>query len=152
MMRLEAARLYHWSHMLVMLDDERQVTSMKFLHTRFKVRDLERAIRFYEENFACRVRVRHKSGRGTELAHMTLPGGHADLELAYLPWDPDFKLDEDIIHIAFEVDDITATVAALRSNGVKITEEPSSNPSGSRIAFVEDPDGYEIELVQHAAQ
>ncbi|MBO9541030.1 VOC family protein [bacterium] len=119
---------------------------MKFLHTRLKVRDLERAIAFYETNFGFKVRTRHTSGRGSQLAHMQLPGGGTELELAYLPWDPDFKLDEDIFHIAFGVDSVRDTVEAMRQRGVKITEEPHQTSSGW-MAFIEDPDGYEIELL-----
>lgn len=122
---------------------------MKFLHTRLKVRDLERAIAFYEANFGFKVRVRHTSGRGSKLAHMQLPGGGTELELALLPWDPDFKLDEDIFHIAFLVDSVREAVAAMRKRGVKITEEPHQSGSGW-MAFIEDPDGYEIELLDHA--
>jgi len=122
---------------------------MKFLHTRFKVRDLERAIRFYEDNLGFKVRVRHTSGRGSQLAHLHLPGSDTELELAYLPWDPDFKLDEDILHIAFLVPSVRETVEGMRQRGVKITEEPHETDSGW-MAFIEDPDGYEIELLDRA--
>ncbi|HEY9898197.1 MAG TPA: VOC family protein [Pantanalinema sp.] len=121
---------------------------MKFLHTRLKVRDLERAIAFYEANFGFEVRARQTTGRGSRLAHMHLPGGGPELELAYLPWDPDFSLAEDIFHIAFLVDSVLETVEAMRARGIKITEEPHRIGSGW-MAFIEDPDGYEIELLDH---
>ena len=119
---------------------------MQFLHVRLKVRDLERAIAFYERYFDCRVRARHTSGRGSKLAHLRLPGGTAELELAYFPWDPDFRLDEDILHLAFHVPSVREMVEGLRRQGVKITEEPHSTGNGW-MAFIEDPDGYEIELL-----
>lgn len=122
---------------------------MKFLHTRLKVRDLERSIRFYEDNFGFSVRVRHSSPRGSQLAHLRLPEGGTELELAYLPWDPDFKLAEDIFHIAFLVESVARTVEEMRARGVRITEEPMATSSGT-MAFLEDPDGYEIELLDHA--
>src|SRR6478609_228065 len=114
-----------------------------FLHTRLKVRDLERAIDFYSRHFGMHCRKRSTSGRGTQLAFMTMPGSPTELELAYLPWDPDFKLDEDIFHLAFRVEDMGSTVEKLRAAGVKITEEPCSRREGGDMAFIEDPDGYE---------
>lgn len=121
---------------------------MRFLHTRLKVRDLDRAIRFYEAHFGASVRARHESGRGSQLAHLRLPGTDAELELAYLPWDPDFQLGEDIVHLAFQVDDMHATLSQFRQAGVKITEEAAPMRGGGSMAWVEDPDGYEIELLQ----
>lgn len=122
---------------------------MQFLHTRLKVRDLERSIRFYEDNFGFQVRVRHSSPRGSQLAHLRMPGGGTELELAYLPWDPDFQLAEDIFHIAFLVESVPKTVQEMRARGVTITEEPMEIGSGM-MAFIEDPDGYEIELLDHS--
>lgn len=122
---------------------------MKFLHTRLKVRDLARSIGFYQTHFGFEVRVRHTSGRGSQLAHLQLPGNDTELELAYLPWDPDFKLDEDIFHLAFLVPSVPETIEAMRRRGVKITEEPHETSSGW-MAFIEDPDGYEIELLDRA--
>lgn len=114
---------------------------MKFLHTRLKVRDLEKSVAFYTTNFGCEVRARHTSGRGSQLAHLRLPGTTAELELAHLPWEPDFQLDEDIVHIAFEVDDMAATLARLKANGANVTDEDPD------MSWVSDPDGYEIELL-----
>jgi lactoylglutathione lyase len=122
---------------------------LRFLHTRLKVRDMERAIAFYTQHLGCEVTRRSTSPRGTQLAFLKLPGVDADLELAYLPWDPDFQLAEDIFHLAFQVDSVAETVERLREAGVKITEEPMAGSSGA-MAFIEDPDGYEIELLDYA--
>jgi lactoylglutathione lyase len=122
---------------------------MQFLHTRLKVRDLERAVAFYTAHLGCKEGRRTVSGRGTQICFLELPGAKAQLELSYLPWDPDFKLDEDIMHLAFEVEDMRETVERMRAAGVKITEEPAQSKSGTWMAFIEDPDGYEIELLKH---
>lgn len=122
---------------------------MKFLHTRLKTRDIERAIAFYTTHLGCKLLGRKTSGRGSQLAFLRLPGADAELELAFLPWDPEFKLDEDIFHLAFEVPGLPAAVERMRAAGVKITEEPEKMSSGSWMAFIEDPDGYEIELLEH---
>lgn len=119
---------------------------MRFLHVRLKVRDLERAIAFYTTHFAATVRLRHVSGRGSQLAHLSLPGTEVELELAYLPWDPDFQLPEDLMHLAFQAPSVRAAVATMRAAGVVITEEPHHTGHGW-MAFLEDPDGYEIELL-----
>lgn len=121
-----------------------------FLHTRIKVRDMERAIAFYGTFFGMVCRDRKTSPRGSQLAFMTMPGSPTELELAYLPWDPDFQLPEDIFHLAFRVDDMQATLERMRQAGVKVTEEPSERSGGGWMAFIEDPDGYEIELLSYA--
>lgn len=124
---------------------------MKFLHVRLKVRDLARSVAFYETHFEAQVRRRHVSGRGSQLAHLALPGTEAELELAYLPWDPDFQLPEDLMHLAFLLPSVRDSVARMRELGVKITEEPHHTGSGW-MAFIEDPDGYEIELLDRAPE
>lgn len=118
-----------------------------FLHTRLKVRDMERTIAFYTSQLGFKLRDRSTSPRGTQLVFLAMDGTPTELELAYLPWDPDFKLDEDIFHIAFEVDNMKETLDRMRQAGVKITEEPMERGSGGYMAFIEDPNGYEIELL-----
>jgi lactoylglutathione lyase len=118
-----------------------------FLHTRLKVRDLDRSIAFYTQHFKMVCRDRKTSPRGSQLAFMTMPGSPTELELAYLPWDPDFQLPEDIFHLAFRVENMEATIAQMREAGIKITEEPTGRRGSGYMAFIEDPDGYEIELL-----
>lgn len=118
-----------------------------FLHTRLKVRDMARTIDFYTTQLGFKLRDRSTSPRGSQLAFLAMDGTPTELELAYLPWDPDFKLDEDIFHIAFEVDEMKSTIDRMRQSGVKITEEPMERGSGGYMAFIEDPNGYEIELL-----
>ncbi|MBY0451289.1 MAG: VOC family protein [Cyanobacteria bacterium] len=119
-----------------------------FLHTRIKVRDLARSITFYSQHFGFVCRDQKTSARGSQLAFLQMPGTPTELELAYLPWDADFKLDEDIFHLAFRVENMEKTIASLESAGVKITEAPSERSKGGWMAFIEDPDGYEIELLE----
>jgi lactoylglutathione lyase len=118
-----------------------------FLHTRLKTRDIERSIAFYSTHFHMICRDRKTSPRGSQLAFMTMPGSPTELELAYLPWDPDFQLPEDIFHLAFRVEDMESALAEMRRAGVKVTEEPTPRKNGGYMAFIEDPDGYEIELL-----
>lgn len=112
-----------------------------FLHVRIKVRDLERSIAFYTEYFGFRLRKRKTTQRGSQLAFLHQEGTPTEIELAYLPWDPDFKLDEDILHVAFSVPDMQTALERFRAGGVPVTEE------GEHISFIADPDGYEVELI-----
>ncbi|HEY9721769.1 MAG TPA: VOC family protein [Oscillatoriaceae cyanobacterium] len=121
-----------------------------FLHVRLKVRDLDRSIAFYTCHFGFRQGERKTSPRGSQLAFLKMDGTPTEIELAFLPWDTDFKLDEDIFHLAFEVKDMHKAIADMRAAGVKITEEPSQTSSGTWMAFIEDPDGYEIELLDYS--
>ena len=121
-----------------------------FLHVRLKVRDMDRAIAFYTEQLGFAVRDRKTSPRGSQLVFLRFPGTPTEIELAYLPWDPDFSLNEDIFHLAFMVEDMPGTLAKMRAAGVKVTEEPSERGAGGWMAFIEDPDGYEIELLSGA--
>lgn len=114
-----------------------------FLHVRLKVRDLERSIKFYTEGFGFKVRERKSSPRGSQLVFLHLEGTPTEVELAYLPWDPDFSLDEDIFHLAFSVPNMQAALERFRAAGVPVTEE------GEHISFLADPDGYEVELIAH---
>lgn len=121
-----------------------------FLHVRLKVRDLDRSIAFYTRHFGFKPGDRKTSPRGSQLAFLTMEGTPTEIELAYLPWDVEFKLDEDIFHLAFSVPNMARAIAGLREAGVKITEEPSQTGSGTWMAFIEDPDGYEIELLDYS--
>jgi len=124
-----------------------------FLHTRLKVSDLERSIAFYTEFFGMTCRFRNTSPRGSQLAFMSSPGCATELELACLPWDarkPREHVSEDMFHLAFRVENMTETIQKMRAAGIPITEEPSSRRNGGEMAFIEDPDGYEIELLSFA--
>jgi lactoylglutathione lyase len=121
-----------------------------FLHVRLKVRNIQRSIAFYQQHFGMVCRDQKTSPRGSQLAFLSMPGSPTELELAHLPWDPDFKLDEDIFHLAFRVADMDQSIETLKAAGVKITEDPSPRKDGGWMAFIEDPDGYEIELLSFA--
>ena len=60
------------------------------------------------------------------------------------------KVQEDLVHLAFEVDDLDGTIQELHAKGVPVTDGPTQSSSGSRFIFIDAPDGYEIELIQRA--
>ncbi|HUE38288.1 MAG TPA: lactoylglutathione lyase [Candidatus Binatia bacterium] len=125
---------------------------MRMLHTMLRVGDLEKSLHFYCEVLGMRLlrRTDYPGGRFT-LAFV----GYGDestetvVELTH-NWDTDhYELGAGYGHIALGVEDIYDACARLREKGAKIVREPGPmKHGGSEIAFVEDPDGYKIELIQ----
>jgi lactoylglutathione lyase len=120
----------------------------KLLHTRMRVNDLERTVKFYEEIMGLKVGRRHTSPRGAMLAFIRTPNSDEELEICQLPGSPPVAVQPDLMHIAFEVEDIAAFAAAAEKKGCKLSDGPTRTGSGSIIAFVDAPEGYEIELIQ----
>jgi lactoylglutathione lyase len=120
----------------------------KLLHTRMRVNDLERTVKFYEEIMGLKVGRRHTSPRGAMLAFIRTPNSDEELEICQLPGSPAVVVQPDLMHIAFEVEDIAAFAAAAEKKGCKLSDGPTRTGSGSIIAFVDAPEGYEIELIQ----
>ena len=124
---------------------------MDFLHTMIRVGNLERAVRFYTEVLGMNLRRQkdYPGGRFT-LAFLGFNenGGH-EIELTY-NWGIDsYDHGNGFGHIALRVDDIYKTVEKIRTIGGKVTREPGPMKHGTTIiAFVEDPDGYMIELIE----
>ena len=121
---------------------------MKLLHTRMRVNDLERTVKFYEEILGLKVGRRHTSPRGAMLAFIRTPNSDEELEICQLPGSPAVAVQPDLMHIAFQVDDIAAFAAAAEKKGCKLSDGPTRTASGSVIAFIDAPEGYEIELIQ----
>ncbi|HTB84554.1 MAG TPA: VOC family protein [Candidatus Sulfotelmatobacter sp.] len=120
----------------------------KLLHTRYRVNDLERTLKFYRDVLGLAEVRRHKSPRGAELAFLKAPGGSEEIELCFLPASEPVKVQPDLTHLAFEVDDLTEFEKHLAKHGLKFSDGPTTTSSGNRIAFVDAPEGYEIELIQ----
>ncbi|QNI46535.1 lactoylglutathione lyase [Synechococcus sp. WH 8101] len=126
------------------------------LHTMLRVGDLERSLRFYTEVLGMQLlrRKDYPSGRFT-LAFVGYgeESDHTVLELTH-NWDTDhYALGDGYGHIALGVDDIHATCAAIAEKGGRVVREPGPMKHGSTvIAFVEDPDGYKVELIQLASR
>lgn len=120
----------------------------RLLHTRLRVSDLNETIRFFTEILGLKVASRHASPRGSKLAFISIPGGEEEIELCeYKPSGP-VQVQEDLVHLAFEVDHLDTMLASLKSKGVPVTDGPTLSSGGSRFAFIEAPDKYEIELIE----
>ena len=120
----------------------------KLLHTRMRVNDIERTIKFYREALGLKVDRRHTSPRGAQLAFLRTPNSDEEIELCQLPNSPSVQVQPDLMHLAFEVDDLTAFAADLGRKGYQLSDGPTTSGSGSTIAFIDAPEGYEIELIQ----
>ncbi len=123
-----------------------QVT--KLLHTRMRVSDMEQTIAFYTGVLGLEVLERKTSPRGSHLAFLKVPNSEELIELTSFPPSGPVKVQEDLVHLAFQVDNLDETIASLTSKGVKITDGPTQTSSGSRFLFIDAPDGYEIELIE----
>jgi lactoylglutathione lyase len=113
-----------------------------------RVSDIDQTIRFYTDVLGLEVIERKTSPRGSHLAFLKVPNSEELIELASFPPSGPVKVQEDLVHLAFQVESLEETVKALNSKGVKITDGPTTTSSGSRFIFIDAPDGYEIELIE----
>ena len=124
------------------------MTVKKLLHTRMRVSDIDQTIRFYTDVLGLEVVERKTSPRGSHLAFLKTPNSEELIELASYPPSGPVKVQEDLVHLAFQVENLERTMEALKTKGVPITDGPTSSSSGSRFIFIDAPDGYEIELIE----
>ena len=125
---------------------------MRILHTMLRVGDLQRSIDFYTRVLGMTLL---RKSENSEYKYTLAFVGYGDekdeavIELTYNWGVSEYELGSAYGHIALEADDIYATCEALRAAGAKITREPGPVKGGTTvIAFVTDPDGYKIELIQ----
>jgi lactoylglutathione lyase len=128
---------------------------MRLLHTMLRVGDLQRAIDFYTRVLGMKLlRTTERPEQKYSLAFVGYGSNpdHAEIELTYNHGVDHYELGTAYGHIALGVDDAYATCEKIRAAGGKITREPGPVQGGATvIAFVTDPDGYKIELIQRAA-
>ena len=127
---------------------------MRLLHTMLRVGDLHRAIDFYTRVLGMKLlRTTERPEQKYSLAFVGYGSNpdHAEIELTYNHGVDHYELGTAYGHIALGVDDAYATCEKIRAAGGKITREPGPVQGGATvIAFVTDPDGYKIELIQRA--
>ena len=122
----------------------------KLLHTRYRVNDLERTVKFYKEVLGLQETRRQKSGRGSELVFMKAPESEELIELCHFPGSGPVQVQADLTHLAFEVDSLEKFGQHLAKLGLKYSDGPHVRSDGGGIAFIDAPEGYEIELIQMA--
>jgi lactoylglutathione lyase len=125
---------------------------MRILHTMLRVGDLPRSIDFYTNVMGMKVlRTTDRPEQKYTLAFVGYgdEAQHAVLELTYNYGVEKYDLGAGYGHIAIEVDDVAATCAAVRTKGGTVTRDAGPVKGGTTvIAFVQDPDGYKIELIE----
>ncbi len=125
---------------------------MRMLHTMLRVGNLEESIQFYCDVLGMKL-LRQKDYPGGKFTLAFVGYGdesdHTVIELTY-NWGVDsYDLGDGYGHIALGVDDIYATCEQIKAQGGKVVREPGPMKHGSTvIAFVQDPTGYKIELIQ----
>jgi lactoylglutathione lyase len=124
---------------------------LRILHTCLNVADLDRSINFYSKQLGLKLtRRREIKQNNAEIAFLEDQKGGA-IELTHWRDKSSVKEGDNFDHIAFEVDDVTIAVNRLRGSGVAIAMEPFSlQGSSSKIAFIKDPDGNWLELIQQS--
>lgn len=124
---------------------------MKFLHTRIRVSDIDTTVDFYKKLGFVETR-RMDSPQGNKLAYLDVPGNEHQLELCWSA-DYDVNVPEDLMHTCIGVDDIVSYCDDLEGKGIEIWPDGwrdiFTSPNGSKMAFVTDPDGYEVEILEN---
>ncbi len=127
---------------------------MRILHTMLRVGDMPRSIRFYTEALGMKVlRTTDRPEQKYSLAFVGYDDENrsAVLELTYNYGVDRYDLGSGYGHVAVGVPDVAAACAKVRSHGGRVTREPGPVKGGTTvIAFITDPDGYKIELIQRA--
>ena len=125
---------------------------MRLLHTMLRVKDLEASLAFYTDALGMRLLRKNDYPDGKFTLAFVGYGDESDntvIELTHNWGKTDYELGAAFGPVAIGVDDIQATCDRLRAKGVKITREPGPMKHGSTvIAFVEDPNGYKVELIE----
>lgn len=127
---------------------------MRLLHTMLRVRDLERSLAFYQNVLGMQLLRQRDYPEGKfSLAFLGYGSedSHTVLELTYNWGKNDYELGTAFGHIAIAVEDAAEAYGAVRAKGGKVVREAGPMKHGSTvIAFIEDPDGYKIELIERA--
>ena len=125
-----------------------QVTRLN--HTRYRVNDLERTIKFYKEVLGLQELRRHKSPRGSELVFLKAPQSEELIEICSYPASGPVVVQADLTHLGFEVDSLEEFGRHLATLGLKYSDGPTMRPGGGGFAFIDAPEGYEVELIEMA--
>jgi lactoylglutathione lyase len=122
----------------------------KLLHTRYRVSDLDKTVHFYKEVLGLTETRRSKSPRGSELVFFKAPGSDEEIEICKFDGSGPVNVGSDITHLAFEVDNIAEFAKQAAAKGYPLSDGPTKTDGGGVIAFVDAPEGYEVELIEQA--
>ena len=120
----------------------------KLLHTRMRVSDMDQTINFYTNVLGLEVLERKVSPRGSHLDFLKVPNSEELIELCSFPPSGLVTVQEDLVHLAFQVENLDDTIEQLGAKQIRIADGPTTTSSGSRFIFIDAPDGYEVELIE----
>ena len=123
----------------------------RLLHTRYRVSDLEKTISFYKDVLGLEEVRRQTSGRGSQLVFLKAPDSDEEIEICKFDESGPVVVGPDLTHLAFEVDDLDEFAKKAAAKGYPLSDGPHSTGTG-RIAFIDAPEGYEIELIERGAK
>lgn len=123
----------------------------KLLHTRYRVKDLEKTVSFYKDVLGLKELRRHTSGRGSQLVFLKAPESEEEIEICKFDQSGPVMVGPDLTHLAFEVDDLEKFAREAAGKGYPLSDGPHSTGTG-KIAFIDAPEGYEIELIERTAK
>jgi lactoylglutathione lyase len=121
----------------------------RLLHTRYRVHDLEKTVSFYKDVLGLEEIRRHTSGRGSQLVFLKAAGSNEEIEICKFDGSGPVMVGPDLTHLAFEVDNLETFAKHAAAKGYPLSDGPHPS-SGGKIAFIDAPEGYEIELIEHA--
>ncbi len=122
----------------------------KLLHTRYRVADLEKTLSFYKEVLGLEEVRRSTSPRGSQLVFLKAPESEELIEICQFAESGPVIVGPDLTHLAFAVEDLEAFARHAAAKGYPLSDGPTPTGHGSVIAFIDAPEGYEIELIQPA--
>src|ERR1700756_4702961 len=120
----------------------------KLLHTRYRVHDLEKTVSFYRDVLGLKEVRRQTSGRGSQLVFLKASGSDEEIEICKFDESGPVVVGPDLTHLAFEVDDLEKFAKEAAAKGYPLSDGPHKTSGGGVIAFIDAPEGYEIELIQ----
>src|SRR5205814_6005317 len=123
----------------------------KLLHTRYRVHDLEKTVSYYKDVLGLEELRRQTSGRGSQLVFLKAPGSDEEIEICQFHQSGPVVVGPDLTHLAFEVEDMEAFAREAAKKGYPLSDGPHRHGKGRAIAFIDAPEGYEIELIQHGS-
>ena len=123
---------------------------MRFLHVSITVKDIDDSIRFYTDVIGLKLRTRREIPENkAEIAFLTDDQSDVQLELTYWKEKKDWNQGDELDHLAFGVPDMNQAMKWFKDNNVEITKEPYSlRGSTTRIAFIADPNGIWLEIIE----
>jgi lactoylglutathione lyase len=119
-------------------------------HTRYRVTDLDKTVHFYKEVLGLEEVRRSTSGRGSQLVFFKAPESEELIEICKYDASGPVQVGPDLTHLAFVVDDIEAFARHSAALGYPLSDGPHRSSDGSVIAFIDAPEGYEVELLQRS--